>query len=183
MPIARNGQSPRLRHRSHKLVDGGVYFAVNPKGDVPALEVDDGEVLTENAVLLQYIADQAPASGLIQASGLERYRQLDLLNYIATDVHKGFGPLFNSATLPETRQMAIDALGKKLTYLAGKLDSKGFLTGTKLTAADAYFITVLRWTDMFKIDLSPWPAIVAYRQRVASQPPVIAAIKEEGLGG
>lgn len=86
--------------RVHKLADGGDYYAVNPKGAVPALAVDGGEVLTENAVLLQYIADQAPASGLIPASGLERYRQLELLNYVATEVHKGFGPLFNPATPP-----------------------------------------------------------------------------------
>lgn len=169
--------------RAHKLADGGDYFAVNPKGAVPALKIDGGEVLTENAVLLQYVADQAPASDLIPASGLERYRQLELLNYIATEVHKGFGPLFNPATLPEARQIAIDALGKKFTYLAAKLQSNAFLAGAKLTAADAYFFTVLRWTDMFEIDLSPWPAIVAYRQRVASDPSVVAALKEEGLGG
>ena len=124
-----------------------------------------------------------PASGLIPASGLERYRQLELLNYVATEVHKGFGPLFNPATPPETRQMAIEALGKKFTYLAAKLKSNGFLAGAKMTAADAYLFTVLRWTDLFKIDLSPWPAIVAYRQRVASEPAVVAALREEGLGG
>ncbi len=168
--------------RAHKLADGSNYFAVNPKGAVPALKVADGEVLTENAVLLQYIADQAPASDLIPASGLERYRQLELLNYIATEVHKGFGPLFNPATLPEARQIAIVALGKKFTFLATKLKSDGFLAGARLTAADAYFFTVLRWTEMFKIDLSPWPAIVAYRKRVASQPPVVAALEEEGVG-
>ena len=140
-------------------------------------------MLSENAVLLQYIADEAPASGLIAPRGLERYRQLELLNYIATEVHKGFSPLFNSATLPEARQLAIDTLGKKFTYLATKLQSDGFLDGAKLTAADAYFFTVLRWTDMFKIDLSPWPAIVAYRERVAAHPSVVAALKEEGLGG
>ena len=167
--------------RAHKLADGADYYAVNPKGVVPALETGDGEVLTENAVLLQYIADQAPASGLIPTSGLDRYRQLELINYIATEVHKGFGPLFNPATLPEARQAAIDALGKKFTYLAAKIHSEGFLSGEKLTAADAYLFTVLRWADLFKMDLSPWPAIVAYRQRVAALPPVVAALDEEGL--
>jgi glutathione S-transferase len=169
--------------RAHKLADGSDYYAVNPKGAVPALKLDSGDLLTENAVLLQYIADQAPASGLIPASGLDRYRQLELINYIATEVHKGFGPLFNPATSPETRQMAIDTLGKKFTDLAAKLDGNDYLAGAKMTAADAYFFTVLRWTEMFKIDLSPWPAIVAYRQRVAAQPAVAAALKEEGLGG
>lgn len=169
--------------RAHELAGGGDYYAVNPKGAVPALEVDGGEILTENAVLLQYIADQAPTSGLIPASGLERYRQLELLNYIATEVHKGFSPLFNPATPPETRQMTIDALGKKFTYLAASLGSNDFLVGAKMTAADAYLFTVLRWTDLFKIDLSAWPTIVGYRQRVADQPSVAAALKEEGLGG
>lgn len=169
--------------RTHKLADGSDYYAVNPKGAVPALGIDSGEVLSENAVLLQYIADEAPASGLIAPTGLERYRQLELLNYVATEVHKGFSPLFDASSLPEARQMAINTLGKKFTYLATKLQSDGFLAGVKLTAADAYFFTVLRWADLFKIDLSPWPAIVAYRKRVASHPSVVAALKEEGLGG
>ncbi len=169
--------------RAHQLADGSDYYAVNPKGAVPALKLDSGDLLTENATLLQYIADQAPDSGLIPTSGIARYHQLELLNYIATEVHKGFGPLFNPSTPAETRQSAIDALGKKFTYLAAKLDHNDFLAGASITAADAYFFTVLRWTDMFKLDLSPWPAIVAYRQRVAVQPAVAAALKEEGLGG
>ena len=177
--IAHDTQQVDLR--SHKLADGADYYAVNPKGAVPALEIDSGEVLTENAVLLQYIADQAPASGLIPTSGLDRYLQLELVNYIATEVHKGFGPLFNPATQPEARQAAIEALAKKFTYLADKVRPDGFLNGNGMTAADAYFFTVLRWTDLFKIDLSPWPAIVAYRQRVAAVPAVVAALEEEGL--
>lgn len=168
--------------RTHKLDDGSDYYAVNPKGAVPALKIASGDVLTENAVLLQYIADQAPASGLIPASGTDRYRQLELLNYIATEVHKGFGPLFNPATSADTRSAAIDALGKKFTYLSAKLDQGGFLAGGTLTAADAYFFTVLRWTDLFKIDLASWPAIIAYRSRVADEASVKAALAEEGLG-
>lgn len=168
--------------RAHTLADGSDYYAVNAKGAVPALKLDSGEVLTENAVLLQYIADQAPASGLIPESGVARYRQLELLNYIATEVHKGFGPLFNPATPPETRATSIENLGKKFTYLSGKLDGHGFLHGDSMTAADAYFFTVLRWADMFKIDLSPWPTIIAYRKRVAAEPAVQAALAEEGLG-
>lgn len=179
--IAHDTQNVDLR--AHKLPDGADYYAVNPKGAVPALKLDSGEMLTENAVLLQYIADQAPASGLIPTNGLERYQQLELINYIATEVHKGFGPLFNPATQPEARQAAIDALGKKFTYLAAKVSPDGFLKGPELTAADAYLFTVLRWADLFKIDLAPWPAIVAYRQRVAAVPAVVAALKEEGLGG
>lgn len=172
----------RVDLRTHKTADGSDYYAINAKGGVPALKLDSGDVLTENAVLLQYIADQAPSSGLVPASGLDRYRQLELLNYIATEVHKGFGPLFNPATPPESRTMAIDNLGKKFAFLANKLDGGGFIGGDHLTAADAYLFTVLRWTDMMKIDLSPWPALVAYRERVAGEPAVKAALEEEGLG-
>lgn len=168
--------------RTHKLGDGSDYYAVNPKGAVPALKIGSGDVLTENAVLLQYIADQAPASGLIPASGTDRYRQLELLNYIATEVHKGFGPLFNPATPANTRSAAIEALGKKFSYLSARLEQGGSLAGATLTAADAYFFTVLRWTDLFKIDLAPWPAIIAYRARVADEASVKAALAEEGLG-
>lgn len=168
--------------RAHKLTDGSDYYAVNAKGGVPALKLDSGEVLTENAVLLQYIADEKPDSCLIPASGTARYRQLELLNYIATEIHKGFGPLFNPATPAETRTMALDNLGKKFTYLSGKLDGHDFLAGDKMTAADAYFFTVLRWTDLFKFDLLPWPMIISYRQRVAAEPAVKAALTEEGLG-
>ncbi|MCA1653347.1 MAG: glutathione transferase GstA [Sphingomicrobium sp.] len=168
--------------RAHQLADGSDYYAVNPKGAVPALKLDNGDVLTENAVLLQYIADHAPNARLIPASGIDRYRQLELLNYIATEVHKGFGPLFNPATPPDVRSAAVDNLGKKFTFLAKRLDGGGFLCGDRLTAADAYLFTVLRWADLFKIDLSPWPAIVAYRERVGNEPPVKAALDEESLG-
>ncbi len=168
--------------RAHKLADGSDYYAVNPKGAVPALKIDSGDVLTENAVLLQYIADQAPAANLVPASGVARYRQLELLNYIATEVHKGFSPLFNPATLPEARQMAVDALGKKFSFLAGRLGDQNYLAGDRLTAADAYLFTVLRWTDLLKLDLAAWPALVAYRQRLANDPAIKAALEEEGLG-
>ena len=168
--------------RAHKTADGSDYYAINPKGAVPALMFDSGDVLTENAVLLQYIADHAPASGLVPASGTARYRQLELLNYIATEVHKGFGPLFNPATPAETRTMAVENLGKKFSFLAKRLADAPFLDGDRMTAADAYFFTVLRWTDLFKIDLSPWPALVDYRARVGAEPAVKAALDEEGLG-
>lgn len=172
----------RVDLKAHKTADGGDYYAVNPKGGVPALKLDGGELLSENAVILQYIADQAPGSGLIPASGLERYRQLELLNYIATEVHKGFSPLFNPALPAEARSLFVDMLGKKFAFLAGKLDQGGFIAGPTFTAADAYLFTVLRWTDPMKIDLSPWPALVAYRERVAAEPAVKAALEEEGLG-
>ena len=168
---------------THKLADGSDYYAVNSKGAVPALKLDSGDVLTENAVLLQYIADQAPSAGLIPTSGTERYRQLELLNYIATEVHKGFGPLFNPTTPAEGRTAAIAMLGKKFNFLEQQLGSNEFLAGSAMTAADAYLFTVLRWADMFKIDLAPWSTLTAYRQRVAEQPAVTAALAEEGLGG
>ena len=167
--------------REHKLPDGSDYYAVNPKGAVPALRLDSGDVLTENGTLLLYIADKAPNSGLIPANGLDRYRQLELLNYIATEVHKGFGPLFNASTPPEARIMAIDNLSKNFSYLATLVSGRKFVAGDQITAADAYLFTVLRWTDLFKIDLSPWPALSAYRERVSNEPGVRAALAEEDL--
>jgi len=172
----------RVDLRAHKTADGADYYAINPKGGVPALKLDSGEVLSENAVILQYIADQAPGAGLLPASGLEHYRVLELLNYIATEVHKGFSPLFNPALPAEARTLFVDLLGKKFGFLSKKLDGGGFIAGPKFTAADAYLFTVLRWTDPMKIDLSPWPNLVAYRERVAAEPAVKAALAEEGLG-
>ena len=172
----------RVDLKAHRTADGGDYYTVNPKGGVPALKLDSGDVLTENAVILQYVADLAPQSGLIPTSGIERYHQLELLNYIATEVHKGFSPLFNPALPAEARSLFIDMLGKKFGFLAQKLADGGFIAGPTFTAADAYLFTVLRWTDPMKIDLSSWPALVAYRERVAAQPAVKAAVEEEGLG-
>ena len=174
--------------RAKKLEDGGDYWAVNPKGSVPALGLDaaagaEGEVLTENAVVLQYLADRVPGSGLLPATGLDRYRTLEWVNYIATELHKGFSPLFNPQLSDDARKMQIGVIEKKLEFVAKALDGRDFLTGPDFRISDAYLFTILRWTDGFKIDLARWPALAAYRRRVALLHPVAEVLQREGLTG
>jgi glutathione S-transferase len=170
-----------------KLEDGSDYFAINPKGSVPALGLDaaagaEGQVLTENAVVLQYLADRVPGSGLLSATGLERYRTLEWVNYIATELHKGFAPLFNPELPNDVRGLQIKLIGKKLDFINDALAGRDFLTGPDFRICDAYLYTILRWTDHFAIDLSRWPALAAYRQRVASLHAVAEVLQREGLG-
>ncbi len=167
---------------THKTASGKDYYAINPKGYVPALELDDGEILTEVGVCLQYVADQAPQSGLAPKAGtMERYRLMEWLNFISTEVHKSFGPLFNPAITPEARQKQIDTLGGKFDYLAKRLSVSQYLTGNSYTAADAYLFTILGWAGFLKVDLSKWPALKEYSGRVAERPAVKEAMKAEGL--
>jgi len=171
-----------------KLEDGSDYFAINPKGAVPALGLDaaaggEGQVLTENAVVLQYLADRVPGSGLLPATGLDRYRTLEWVNYIATELHKGFGPLFHPATPDDAKALQIQQIEWKLDFIAKALDGRDFLTGPDFRICDAYLFTILRWTDMFKIDLARWPDLAAYRQRVALLHPVAEVLQREGLKG
>jgi glutathione S-transferase len=165
-----------------KLADGSDYFAVNPKGAVPALRLDDGSVLTENAVLLQYLAEQAPQSGLLPPAGsIERWRLLELVNFIATEVHKGYGPLWNPAVAPDVREATVAALGKKFDFLERQLGDKPWFTGERFTIADAYAYAVLNWTRFHKIDTSRWPGLESFLARAAERPGVQAALREEGL--
>ena len=167
--------------RAKKLPDGSDYFAVNPKGAVPALQLDDGDVLTENAAVLQYIADQAPGAGLIPASGAARYHVLEWLSYVGSEVHKSYGMLWNPASSDEAKQVARDLLAKKFDFVAGQLGEKPFLTGETFTPADAYFFVMLSWTRLKNIDLSRWPTLVAFQERVAARPAVQEAMRAEGL--
>jgi glutathione S-transferase len=168
--------------RAKKTSDGGDFFAVNPKGAVPALRLDDGAVLTENAVVLQYIAEQAPGSGLLPPAGsIERWRVLELLNYIATEVHKGFGPLWNPASSPEVREATIKVLGKKFDFLQQQLGDKPYLAGETFTVADAYAFAVLSWTGFHKVDFTSWPKLQQYLARIAERPGALAALRAEGL--
>jgi glutathione S-transferase len=172
----------RVDLRTKTLESGQDYRAINPKGAVPALELDDGQVLTENGVVLQYLADLAPEAGLIPAFGtIERYRLLEWLNYIATELHKGFGPLFNPASSAETRSATLDQIGKKFDYVQERLGQGPFLTGAAFSIADAYLFVILGWTHMHHIDLSRWPELAAYRARIAARPAVKATLRAEGL--
>jgi glutathione S-transferase len=165
-----------------RTADGESLYDVNPKGAVPALKLDSGDVLTENAVILQYLADQAPGSGLaIPAGGIERYRLLEWLNFIATELHKGFGPLWNPATPDAFKEATRDALGKKFDYLQEKIGDGPYILGDRFSILDAYAFAVLNWTRIHKIDINRWPGLAAYLQRIAARPAVQETLRAEGL--
>jgi glutathione S-transferase len=168
--------------KTKKTDSGADYLSINSKGAVPALQLDDGRVLTEGPAIVQYLADLKPESGLAPRAGtFERYQLMEILNYITSEVHKTFSPLFNPASSAEMKEAAVATLTKKFDWLAAFLGKKDFLLGNTFTVADAYLFTVLKWTRIVKIDLSKWPALAAYQARVAQRPKVQAALKEEGL--
>jgi glutathione S-transferase len=161
---------------------GEDYNTVNPKGYVPALRLEDGQVLTEDAVLLQYVADLKPGSGLAPKSGtMERYRVMEWLNFVSSEIHKTLGALFNPKITQEWKDDRIALFGRRCDYLVKELGAKPFLTGDKFTIADAYLFTVLGWTNLFKIDMGRWPALQNYMAHIASRPAVKEAMKAEGL--
>jgi glutathione S-transferase len=168
--------------RAHKTENGEDFMAVNPKGYVPALKLDDGSVLTEGPAIVQYLADQKPASKLAPAAGtLERYRLQEWLAFIGTELHKSFGPLFNPATPDAVKQTAKANIEKRLAYLNDQLAKRQFLLGDTFTAADAYAFTILNWTNFVGMDLKAYPNVAAYSGRIAARPKVQEALKAEGL--
>lgn len=165
-----------------KTEHGDDYWQINPKGYVPALVLDDGEVLTEVGVVCQYLADQKPESGLIAPAGSrQRYHQMESLNFIATEVHKQIGALFNPALTPEMRQVQTQVIQRRLNALEKLLDGKQYLNGDAFSVADAYLFVPLNWTGHLKLDLADWPNIQAYRARLAQHPAVHATMQAEGL--
>jgi len=165
-----------------KTETGADFSKINPKGYVPALGLDNGEVLTEVATLVQYLADQAPQSGLAPANGtMERYRLQEWLTFISTEIHKGFGPLWKPDTPAETKEAAKANLAKRFAYLDQHLANRSFLTAERFSAADAYLFTVVNWTNFHNIDLAPYSNLKAYVQRVAARPAVQQAMQAEGL--
>jgi glutathione S-transferase len=165
----------------HSLSDGSDFRKINPKGYVPVLELDDGNRLTEASVILQYLADRKPGDLAPAIGTLERYRLMEWLSFIATELHKGFGPLWNPQTPPDARQRAIAALGNRFGFAADALTRQPYLMGNAFSIADAYLFVILGWAGHHKVDLSPWPALVQFRARVAERPAVQAALKAEGL--
>lgn len=164
------------------LEDGSDYKAVNPKGYVPALEVSPGKVLTEGPAIVQYLADLKPESGLAPKNGTwERYKLQEALNFVTSELHKGMGQLFNPAVTAEWRKAALERLDLRLKALDAMLAKHDYLTGDKFSVADAYLFTVLGWSRILKIDLSPYPHIGAYLARVGARPHVVEAMKAEGL--
>ena len=168
-----------------RLEDGTDYLAINPKGQVPTLRTAGGELLTEGAAVLQYVADQAPAHSLAPPAGtMERAFLHQWLNYISTEIHKAvFNPIFNPRAPHEVKAFARAALASKFDYLQSHLRHRAYLQ-SNYSVADAYLFVALGWAKVAGIDLEPWPALVAYRQRIAERPAVARALADEqGLRG
>ena len=164
-----------------KTETGEDYLAVNPKGYVPALKLDDGTVLTEVAVVCQHIADLRPRRGLApKPKTPERYKLMEWLNFVATEIHKGISDFYNPKITPEWREAKLERLGRRFDYLEKALGSNQYLMG-EFSIADAYLFTVLNWTDRLQVDLSRWPNIQSYKGRIAGRPSVKKTMKAEGL--
>jgi len=161
---------------------GANYLAVNPKGYVPALGLQDGSVLTEASAIIQYLADNQANAALVPAHGtMERYRLLEWLGFISTEIHKGFGPLWNPTTPDAVKAATKERLATRFALLDETLGKQPFLTGDKFTIADAYLFTVVNWTNFHGIDISSFPNLQAFQARVASRPSVQQALEAEGL--
>lgn len=167
---------------SKKEADGTDYRTHNPKGYVPALQLDNGELLTEGAAIVQYLADRMPEKNLAPANGtLERYRLQEMLNFISSEIHKSFSPLFDAKAVPEWKQAVTERLADRFDLLAKNLEGKDYLFGKQFTVADAYLFTVLNWTNFVGYNTAKWPVLQAFMARVASRPAVQATLKTEGL--
>ena len=168
--------------KTHQLDDGTDYYAINRKGYVPLLELDNGERLSEGPAIVQYLADRNPASGLAPAAGtMERYRLQEWLNFITSELHKQFGPMFAPDTPPEYKEILKKKIANRFDWLSGELKGKDYLLGKQFTVADGYLYTILRWTGFVGIDLAKWPVLAAYEARVAARPKVKEALIAEGL--
>lgn len=165
-----------------KTASGADYLAINPKGYVPALELDDGQVLTEGTAIVQYLADRKPGLDLAPANGtFERSRLQEMLGYINSELHKTYGPLFGKNVTPEERTASVEYLSRRYALIDKQLKGRKFLFGDAFTVADAYLFTVTNWASFLKIDLSAFPELQAFQGRVAERPAVQAALKAEGL--
>lgn len=174
----------RVNLRAKTLDDGGDYRAVNPKGSVPALEIAPGVVLTEGVAIMQYAADSVGGAGIAPTSGtLDRARMQEAMNFIAGELHKtGYGPLFRPGVTDEVRQAQYAVIDSKLGWLESLLaDGRDHLVTTGYTLADGYLFTITNWSDKFGHDLTPFPRVVALRDRVAARPAVQAAMRAEGM--
>ena len=168
--------------KSHWTADGRDFHEINPRGYVPALRLDDGEVITEAAVVLQYLADQAPGSAIMPAPGtIERVRVQEWLAFVGTELHKSFSPLFDPNSAEAVRAASHAKLQPRLEELDGLLAERPYLAGSAFTAADAYAFIVLGWSGHVGIDLVPYPNIQAYLARIAERPKVRLTLEEEGL--
>ncbi len=166
-----------------KTKSGADFSKINPKGYVPALQLDSGEVLTEGPAIVQYIADKAPGAKLAPANGsIERYKLQEWLNFTTSEMHKSMGGLFNDKMPAEAKQIVKDGLAKRLAYLDEHLGKNDFIMGKEFSVVDAYLFTVLGWGKWVGVDVEAFPNVKAYLGRVGSRPKVQEALKAEGLG-
>ena len=168
--------------RAKKLENGDDYLKVNPKGQVPALALDSGEVVTEGPVIVQMIADKASAKNLAPArDSAERYKLQEWLNYITTELHKNFGPMFSPVLADDAKAFFKDRVMGKFKYVESQLAGRDYVMGKQFTVADGYLFTMLAWADRLKFDLSAMPNLLAYKARVGARPKVQEALTREGL--
>jgi glutathione S-transferase len=168
--------------KTHQLADGTDYYTINPKGYVPLLELDDGQRLTEGPAIVQYIADQVPAKQLAPAAGtMERYRLMEWLTFIGTEVHKSFSPLFNKDFPEAGKEIYRKKIAQRLAWVDQQLAGKQYLMGDRFTVADPYLFTVAGWGQHVGVDIKPLANLSAYMARVAARPAVQEAMKVEGL--
>jgi len=173
-------QLARVDLRDHK-VDGVDFYTINPKGYVPVLELDDGERLTEAAVILQYIADRNPGTLAPAFGTLGRYRLMEWLNFIATEIHKGLGPLWKPTTPDAYKATVLARVGARFDYVTKALGTKPYLTGDAFTIADAYLFTIVSWHRFLAFDIDRWPLLAQFQARVAARPSVHKALADEHL--
>ncbi|MES2729634.1 MAG: glutathione transferase GstA [Pseudomonadota bacterium] len=173
----------KVNLKTKETETGRNYFQISEKGSVPAIELEDGNLLTEGPAIVQYLADQAPGAQLAPPNGtMERARLQEWLNYISTELHKGHGPLFHADKAGEqAKAYYLEQLKNKYTWLDGKLAERDYLMGSQFSVADAYLFTVLRWLSNFNVDLNTWPHLAAYQARIAARPAVQRAMAAEGL--
>lgn len=172
----------RASTKTHQLDDGTDFYTINPKGYVPVLEIANGERLTEVAAVVQYVADQVPQKQLAPPAGtMARYRLQEWLNFISSEIHKAYGPLFNPASTDEQREKARERVRLRLTYVDGQLAGRNFLLGESFTGADAYLYAVVNWAPRVGIATEGWPNVMAFMARVGARPAVGEALKAEGL--
>jgi len=172
----------QVNNKEKKTISGKDYWAINGKGQVPVLELDNGERITEGPVIVQYLADQRPDAGLLPANGsMERVRVQEWLNFTTSELHKSLGLFFRLTTPADFKVITKEHVGKRFDWLDKQLAGKQYVTVDKFTVADAYLFTVLRWSSFVNIDLGKWPNIKAYVDRVAARPKVQEAMKAEGL--
>ena len=168
--------------RTKKTKNGGDFLQINPKGQVPTLALDDGDILTEGPAIVQYIADKAPATKLAPPAGTAaRYHLQEWLNFITSELHKNFSPLFRATTPDDYKPVARENLAGRFAHVDKHLAGRPYLMGDTFTVADAYLFVMTNWANGLKYDLAPWPHVVAFRERVLARPKVKEAMTAEGL--